>query len=157
MARQYFILSEETVGTIEKMLANLAAETRASYVLVIDRSGYVIVGHGRPTHVHPEELGAIAAGVLSAMQVIVNLSESRESTVKFHSKTMANFHFAWITPRVFLLVAFDGAQSESLVRNKARRTAELIYPHLVQGETQPTDLKSVQFIEDKLTEMFQDL
>jgi predicted regulator of Ras-like GTPase activity (Roadblock/LC7/MglB family) len=157
MVSQFFILPEEAVKAIEKMLAELVEETHARYVQVIDRSGYVIVAHGQPMHVHPEELGAIAAGILSAMQVIVNLAESKESTIKFHSQTMTNFHFAWINPRVFLLVAFDGATPESLVRSKARHTAELIHPHLSQDETQPADLRSVQFIEDKLSEMFQDL
>jgi predicted regulator of Ras-like GTPase activity (Roadblock/LC7/MglB family) len=156
MARQFFILSEDAIKTIEKLLAKLAEETHANYIQVIDRSGYVVVAHGRPAHVHPEELGAIAAGILSAMQVIVNLAESKESTVKFHSKTMTNFHFIWINPRVFLLVAFDGTANESLVRSKARRTAELIHPHVSQDDTQPVDLRSVQFIEDKLSEMFLD-
>jgi predicted regulator of Ras-like GTPase activity (Roadblock/LC7/MglB family) len=156
MARQFFILSEDAIKTIEKLLAELAEETHANYIQVIDRSGYVVVAHGRPTHVHPEELGAIAAGILSAMQVIVNLAESKESTIKFHSKTMTNFHFIWINPRVFLLVAFDGTANESLVRSKARRTAELIHPHVSQDDTQPADLRSVQFIEDKLSEMFLD-
>jgi hypothetical protein len=157
MARQFFLLSETAIEAIEKMLAELVSETKACYVQVIDRSGYLVAGHGQPTHVHPEELGAIAAGILSAMQVIVNLAESQESTIKFHSKTMTDFHFAWITPRVFLLVAFDNNASEVLVRSKAFRTAKAIHPHLAQDQTEPGELRSVRFIEDKISELFRDL
>ena len=157
MARQFFLLSEEAVTAIEEALESLVTDACASYAQVVDRSGYVIASHGQPSHMHPEELGAIAAGILAAMQVVVNLAESQESTIKFHSKTMANFHFRWISPRVFLLVAFDSSTTESLVRGKTKRTVKLIHPHLAQDETQPAQLGSVQFIEDKLGELFEDL
>jgi hypothetical protein len=156
MARQFFLLSEQAIKTIESTLVDLVQESRASYAQVVDRSGYVIAGHGQPVHMHPEEL-AMTAGILSAMQVMVNLAESQEATLKFHSRTIANFHFIWINPRVFLLVAFDNQTTESLVRSKAKRTAKLIYPHLAQDDTQRTPFGSVQFIEDKLSELFQDL
>jgi hypothetical protein len=158
MARQYFLLSEEAIKAIESTLSQLVSESRAQYAQVVDRSGYVIAGHGQPAHMHPEELGAIAAGILSAMQVVVNLAESQETTVKFHSKTMANFHFYWVNARVFLLIAFDQKQTtESLVRSKALRTAKAINPHLAQDDTQRSEIGSGQFIEDKLSELFQDL
>jgi hypothetical protein len=157
MARQFFLLSEEAIAAIEKTLAELVADTKASYVQVIDRSGYLIATQGQPTHMHPEELGAIAAGIVSAMQVVVNLAESRDSTIKFHSESMANFHFIWVNPRVFLLVAFDNAASESVVRTKAAYTAAAIAPHLSQDQTQPHEIGSGRFIEDKITELFQDL
>jgi len=157
MARPFFLLSEQSIKAIEKTLVELVEESRARYAQVVDRSGYVIANHGQPSHMHPEELGAIAAGILSAMQVIVNLAESPETTLKFHSKTISNFHFHWISPRVFLLAAFDNATTESLVRSKARRAARLILPHLAQDETQRMSVGSVQFIEDKLSELFQDL
>jgi len=157
MGRQFLILPEDAIRSIEKVLTNLAKETHANYTMVIDRSGYIISGHGRPSHVHPEELGAIAAGILSAMQVIVNLAESRETTLKFHSEVMTNLHFTWINARIFLLVAFDGAASESLVVSKAKSTADKLRPLLAQDETQPVKADSVQFIEGKISEMFQDL
>jgi len=156
MGSQFFLLSEDAIKTIERTLKDLVAEARARYAQVVDRSGYVIATHGEPLHLHPEELGAIAAGILSAMQVVVNLAESQESTIKFHSKTMANFHFQWINPRVFLLVAFDKQTTETLVRSKARRAAKVIHPHLTQDETQATEIGSGRFIEDKLSELFQD-
>jgi len=157
MARQFFLLSEEAIKATEVALGDLVADARARYAQVVDRSGYVIASHGQPSHMHPEELGAIAAGILSAMQVVVNLAESKESTIKFHSRTMGNFHFYWINPRVFMLVAFDNRTTESLVRSKAKRAAKAIHPHLAQDETQPAQLGSVQFIEDKLGELFEDL
>lgn len=157
MARQFFLLSEEAIKAIEKTLADVVKDARALYAQVVDRSGYVIASEGQPTHMHPEELGAVAAGILSAMQVIVNLAESKEATLKFHSKTIGNLHFHWINPRVFLLVSFDNQTTESLVRSKAKRTAKVIFPHLAQDETQPSQIGSVQFIEDKLSELFQDL
>jgi len=157
MPRQFFVLPEQTVQSIEKVLEQLIGETHANYAMAIDRSGYVICSHGQPTHVHPEELGAIAAGILSATQVIVNLAESQETTLKFHSKTMTNFHFTWVNTRVFLLVAFDGSGSEPLVRSETKQAAERIQPFLSQDETQPGDLGSVRFIEDKLSEMLHDL
>jgi predicted regulator of Ras-like GTPase activity (Roadblock/LC7/MglB family) len=157
MARQFFLLSEQAIKSVEATLVNLVQEARACYAQVVDRSGYVIAGYGQPVHMHPEELGAMTAGILSAMQVMVNLAESQEATLKFHSRTITNFHFVWINPRVFLLVAFDNQTTESLVRSKAKRTAKIIYPHLAQDDTQRTPFGSVQFIEDKLSELFQDL
>ena len=157
MARQFFLLSEEAIEAIEKTLLELVTDSKAAYAQVIDRSGYLIAAQGQPTHMHPEEMGAIAAGIVSAMQVVVNLAESKESTIRFHSKNMANFHFIWINPRVFLLVAFDNAAAESVVRAKAARTAAAIAPHLSQDQTQPREIGSGRFIEDKITELFQDL
>lgn len=157
MARQVFLLSEEAMKEIEKILADLVEESKACYAQVVDRSGYVIAYHGKPRHIHFEELGAIAAGIVSAMQVIVNLAESQESTIKFHSKSMANFHFRWINPRVFLLVAFDHQTTESAVRTKAKHAAKLAHSHLAEDETQPVELGSVQFIEEKLSELFKDM
>jgi predicted regulator of Ras-like GTPase activity (Roadblock/LC7/MglB family) len=157
MGRQFFLLSEQSIQAIEKILANLVNDARASYAQVVDRSGYVVATHGQPSHMHPEELGAVAAGILSAMQVVVNLAESQEATLKFHSKTIANFHFHWVNPRVFLLIAFDNQTTESLIRSKGKRAVKLIHPHLAQDETQRADMGSGQFIEDKLSELFQDL
>lgn len=157
MARQFFLLSEDSINEIEKVLENLVGDARACYAQVVDRSGYVIATRGQPSHMHPEELGAVSAGILSAMQVAVNLAESQEATLKFHSKTLANFHYNWVSPRVFLLVAFDNQTTESLVRSKAKKATKQIYPHLAQDETQKTSLGSGQFIEEKLSELFQDL
>jgi len=157
MARQFFLLSEEAIEAIERTLGALVAESRASYALVIDRSGYLIASFGQSTHVHPEELSAIAAGIVSAMQVVVNLAESKESTIRFYSETMVNFHFVWINPRVFLLLAFDDKTSESAIRGKAGQTAKMISPFLAQDQTQQVDVGSGRFIEDKLSELFQDL
>jgi hypothetical protein len=156
MARQFFLLSEPAIKAIEKTLEELVNDSRACFAQVVDRSGYLIAAYGTSVHMHPEELGAIAAGIISAMQVVVNLAESQESTIKFHSKQMANFHFQWITPRVFLLIAFDNQTTESLVRSKVKRTSKLILPHLSQDETQQSQVSSGQFIEDKLSELFQD-
>lgn len=157
MGRQFFLLSEEAIEAIEKILADIVNDARACYAQVVDRSGYVIATHGQPSHMHPEELGAVSAGILAAMQVVVNLAESQEATLKFHSKTLANFHFNWINPRVFLLVAFDNQTTESLVRSKGKRATKQIHPHLAQDETQRSQIGSGQFIEDKLSELFQDL
>lgn len=157
MARQLFLLSEAAIEKIEKILQQLVEETQACYAQVIDRSGYLIVSHGQPAHVHPEELGVIAAGILSAMQVVVNLAESQEATVKFHSRSMTDFHLVWIDARIFLLVAFNDKASEAIVRSQAIRAARNIHPHLSQDQTQPTEMDSVRFIEDKISELFQDV
>jgi len=157
MARQFFLLSEQAVEAIEKTLATLVADSQGSYALVIDRSGYLIASHGQTTHVHPEELAAIAAGIVSAMQVVVNLAESKESTIHFYSDSMSNFHFVWINPRVFLLLAFDNNTPEAALRSKAGLTAMMITPYLAQDQTQQVDIGSGRFIEDKFSELFQDL
>lgn len=157
MARQFFLLSEDAVREIEKTLATLVAETKSRYALVIDRSGYLIASCGQPAHVHPEELSAIAAGIVSAMQVIVNLAESQESTIAFHSQTMPDLHIAWINPRVFLLLAYDDNTSEIIARGRARQAVRALSPFLAQDQTQQTNLGSVEFIESKLSELFQDL
>ena len=157
MARQLFLLSGEAIQLIEKKLGELVKQTKAQFSQVIDRSGYPIASCGNLPHIHPEELGAISAGVLSATQVVVNLAESQEITMRFHSRNMPDFHFRWVNPRVFVLVAFGSATSEEVVRDAARRFAGEVLPQLVQDQSQVPDLRSSQFIEGKIAELFRDL
>jgi len=157
MARQFFLLSGEAIEKIESKMGELVSQTKAKFSQVIDRSGYLIASRGQPPHIHPEEFGAISAAVLSAMRVVVNLAESQEITMKVHSQTMPDLHFRWINPRVFVLVAFDNATSDHAVRDAARSFASEVFPHLAQDQAQAPDLRSNQFIEEKIEELFRDL
>ncbi|MBM3335607.1 hypothetical protein FJY63_13190 [Candidatus Sumerlaeota bacterium] len=157
MARRIFLLSGEAIQLIEKKLGELVKQTRAQFSQVIDRSGYLVATCGKPPHIHPEELGTISAGVLSAIQVVVNLAESAGVTMRFHSRSMPDFHFRWVNPRVFVLVAFGSATSDQVVCDAARCFADEVSAHLAEDQSDVGGVSTAQFIEGKIEELFRDL
>jgi hypothetical protein len=157
ISRHFYQLSEKVLDLVEAQLADLLERSGARCAMLIDRSGYLILRRGKFTSVHPEEMATIGAGTFNALQSFVNMSESPELTVNFHTKSLDNIHFHQVNRHSILLVIFRFHEvAEEDVRRLSKEYAEKIAPELNKDITEVAGWNSVKFISKKLDELFED-
>lgn len=151
-----YSLSKETISAIERNLQRLIKKSLPRCAFLFERSGYIICSKGDFQYLQPEDMGAIAAGAIAALQSMVSITNSSELTITFHNTTGDRIHFAVVTPRILLAVLYDTQTNTKKVREGVREFLKVCKPYLLKDETHPTGLDSVQFINEKLNELFKD-
>ncbi|MFH0793919.1 MAG: hypothetical protein V2A74_07800 [bacterium] len=157
MNKEFFVLSEKALNVIEKALTEMLQDEEIRSALFVDRTGYIIAHRGKLSHKTAEELGVITAGFVACLNSLSSISKSENMSIKFHSNRVENLHFRSVTPRTFLAVFFDPELPDSIVEKLATVFAETVEPALDEEETEGVSFGSLEFIEEKLNELFEDL
>ena len=154
--QQFFSLSEDVLEGVEVALNELLTQSKARCCMVIDRSGCLVLQCGRFDSLHPEEMSAVGAGVFAALQSLVNMTESHELTVNFHTPNLDNIHFQEINKRMILAVIYRFYEvSEEVIREQSTTFVAETQPMLSGDETDVVSLGSIKFISKKLDELFE--
>lgn len=151
-----YSLSKETVLTIERNLQKLIRKTQVRCTFLFERSGYIISAKGDFQYLQPEDMGAMAAGALAAIQSMVSLTNSNEQTITFHNNNLDKIHFAMVTPWVFLAVFYDAKTTSKKVREAVKEFVKAVQQCIIKDQTHPVIFDSVQFINEKLNELFKE-
>ncbi len=151
-----FAISKETIEIIEKHLQRLIKIAKPKCAFLFERSGYIICSKGEFEFLQPEDMGATAAGALAALQNMVNLTNSKEQTITFYNTNVDKIHFAMVTNRVFLAVLYDSETTNKKIRDAVKEFLRIINPYLTSDESKHVTFSSVQYINDKLNELFKD-
>lgn len=156
MISDFYSLSEETISTIVQQMQRLLENTNARCALLVDKSGYIIASEGSFSYLPAEDMGAIAAGSVAALGTLVNIANSNEMTIDFHSKGIDAIYFVLLNNRVFLSILYDSSITKKKIRDASKVFVRIVQPLLDQDATQPVKLQSVEFIEEKLSELFKE-
>ena len=139
---------------IERGLWGVVQQTRATAALLIDRSGLVLAFVGDPP-LHPSQMGAVAAGIFSAMNIIIKASRSGEFVVRV-PETGANLHFQHVDKGAFLCTFYADPKEEARVREVVGKLATEARQALTQEQTTEHRVDNVNYITEKLNELFRD-
>ena len=152
MKADLVFVEPELLDRIEKQMERIMRETRCAAVMLIDRSGLVIAATGQ-IPMHPDQMGAMAASVYMAMGAMIKASRTDEFVVHLPaSKT--RFLFRYVDQRLFLCGFFGDTASETLVRAGIEELANGARNALSEKSTSSRKMEAVDFIEEKLNELF---
>lgn len=155
MTRSSIVYIDPTVlERVEARISETLETSRAGAVLLVDKSGIVLASAGEPP-LHPEQFAAMAAGVYSAMNVMIKASRTEDFVVHLPQNN-AHFQFQYVDLGLFLCGFYTDADDEEAVRSGLRQLAVDARQSIAgdQGESGKPD--NVNFIEEKLNELFGD-
>ncbi len=153
--------SSALLEKIDAAVELLLAGSRARCILVIDRSGLIVSSGGDFSDVGSDTMGAVGAGVVAALRTLVADKETPEISIKLYGSDIGRIHFMVLANRLILLMMHSRENSTGEVRAASRQFASNILPLLREESEKMHDtdelVRSVQYIETKLNEMFGDL
>jgi hypothetical protein len=145
-------VNPEVLERIERRIVVMIHEIRASAVLLIDRSGLVLAWAGDPP-LHPNQLGAVAAGISAATRSLIKANRTADFTVSVN-EAGTNFHFQNVEEGTFLLAVYPDHHDAELVRSGLDKLAQEARKTLTSNQPSSAPVESVSFIEEKLNELF---
>lgn len=155
--------SNDTLEQMDDALELLIAESKAKCALVIDRTGCILSSAGDFHPLSQENMGAVAAGVIAAINTMVARASSPEVSVKFYGNDVVDkIHYMILGDRLILCMLHSRHTTTGQVRSAAKEFTQRMLP-LIGSETTTAReegealAKSVQYIETKINELFRDL
>lgn len=118
------ILGEEESGMIAKCLGRLMDETGASYGMLIDRAGQVLVSHGDFHQAEMMHLGALLAGSYASSREMARLLREDNFRVLVQEGTREKIFTETVDDRWLLVVVFDHQAHLGLVKVLAKRATK---------------------------------
>lgn len=138
---------------LEEQLALAQSTTCASAILLIEASGVVLACVGEPP-LHPDQMGAVAAGISSAMGAMIRSSRIEDFIVRVPDIS-ACLQFHHVDTRMFLCAFYSDSQSEPVMRTALKQLALHARNALSDDQTLDRPIDHISFIEEKLNELFQ--
>ncbi len=132
------ILTAKQFDEITKVLAELAAKTKASTILLADISGQLITQRGNTEEINTQILSALAASDFAATSEMAKLvGEDAKFKLLFHEGEKRNVYLSNVGDNFFLVVVFDVSVTLGLVRiytKKAIQNLLEVFETSEQGE-----------------------
>ncbi|MGQ9730682.1 MAG: roadblock/LC7 domain-containing protein [Candidatus Zipacnadales bacterium] len=122
------IIYEEDARDLAERLDAFLRSSRASLVILIDRSGQIISERGYSRKREAEELAALAAGAFAATEQVARLIGEDSFTVLFHQGEERNIHLSVVGETALMLTAFDDRTTLGLVRLYASQATQALLP-----------------------------
>lgn len=141
------------IERVEGKLGLVLTRSRASAIMLIDRSGLVLASAG-DLPMHPDELGAIAAGTFQSMSVMIRASRAGEFIIRIPDNR-SQMQFCDVDNRVFLLAFYGDPAAEEDIREGLRELAATARNSLTEEQTADRRIDNVSFIEQKLNQLFE--
>jgi len=149
---QLVFVDRPTLQRVEREMRRVAREHRLTALGLIDRTGLLLAAVG-DLPLPPDQMGATAAGVFSAVSAIVHPAEGFEFTVQLASGGI-HLHFREVDPRLFLC-AFYMDPATSLSCSSVLRDLSELASHLLADQTaDKRKLCNLELITEKLDELF---
>lgn len=153
--------SADALEQIDGALEKLIEESQARCALLIDRTGCIISSCGDFHPISQENMGAVAAGVIAALNAMVSRASSPEVSVKFYGAEIDKIHYVVVADRLILCMLHSRNATSGQIRGAAKdfvnTCTSIIGKDKIDEKENQNLVKSVQYIESKLNEMFKDL
>ncbi len=117
------VIYDDDARSITERLDAFLAASRATFAILIDRSGQVIAERGYAQKRAAEELAALAAAAFAATEYVAHLIGEKSFSVLFHQGEQQNLHLSIVGDNALLLAAFDDRTTLGLVRLYAAEAA----------------------------------
>ena len=148
-------VSPGAVRRTDEALEHVVALEGVSCAMAIDHGGFIVASQGEVEHVTPEELASIAAASFASYELIVH---THEVSLDFHTRGIGDLHLVRVNSNLFILTVYNADHcdpAEALERS--RYAAEISRDAVGHDETVLARLGSVNFISDKLDDLFKDV
>jgi predicted regulator of Ras-like GTPase activity (Roadblock/LC7/MglB family) len=134
---QPVVIYEEDARDLTQRLDAFLKASRASLVILIDRSGQVIAERGYSRKRDAEELAALSAAAFAATEQVAKLIGENSFSVLFHQGEERNIHLSVVGDTALMLTAFDDRTTLGLVRLYAGEAAQTLLPIVqrIQGRS----------------------
>jgi predicted regulator of Ras-like GTPase activity (Roadblock/LC7/MglB family) len=110
------VIYEDDARRITERLDAFLVASRATFAILIDRSGHIIAERGYAQRPAAEELAALAAAAFAATEHVARLIGETSFSVLFHQGEQHNLHLSIVGANALLLAAFDDRTTLGLVR-----------------------------------------
>jgi len=152
--------SDAVLKQMDEGLERLLDESHAKCALVIDRTGCVLSSAGDFHPLSKDNMGAVAAGVAAALNTMMARASSPEVSIKFYGADIDKIHYMVVAERFILCMLHSRQTTTGQVRSAGKSFSQHIIPIIEKEKASETEnenlVKSVQYIEDKLNDMFKD-
>ena len=128
------VLSKEAINSIIAILDEDLLRAGADCVLLVDRSGNLIVNRGDPANLDVVALAALSAANFGATAEIAKLIGEDDFALLFHKGKNENIHFTKVGRGFILITLFGKDVSLGVIRLKTVKVTEDLLPIL--GEEQ---------------------
>jgi len=127
------VLSKEAINSIIAILDEDLLRAGADCVLLVDRSGNLIVNRGDPANLDVVALAALSAANFGATAEIAKLIGEDDFALLFHKGKNENIHFTKVGRGFILITLFGKDVSLGVIRLKTAKVTEDLLP-LLDGE-----------------------
>jgi predicted regulator of Ras-like GTPase activity (Roadblock/LC7/MglB family) len=110
------IVTEKDHTSFMTILDDLARESNAKFVFLLDKAGQQIASAGNLDDVDATSLASLTAGNVAATEGVAQLVGEPEFMTLYHEGRKEHLHINVIGKKVILLVVFDERSSLGLVR-----------------------------------------
>lgn len=152
--------SSDVLEKIDEAVEVLLEESKARCALVIDRTGCLLSSAGDFYPLAEDTMGAVAAGVIAALNTMVSRATSPEVSIKLYGSDVDKIHFLVIKDRLILCMLHTRHTTGGQIRAAAKSFSNTVTPIIEREKSdsqEGTDLaKSVQYIEAKLNDLFKE-
>jgi predicted regulator of Ras-like GTPase activity (Roadblock/LC7/MglB family) len=124
------VLSKEAIDSIIAILDEDLLRAGADCVLLVDRSGNLIVNRGDPANLDVVALAALSAANFGATAEIAKLIGEDDFTLLFHKGKNENIHFTKVGRGFILITLFGKDVSLGVIRLKTAKVTEDLLPIL---------------------------
>ena len=128
-----FVLSEEAIGKIYRLLDEDLLNAGAGCTLLVDRSGYLIATRGDPAGIDVVSLAALSAANYGVTEEIARLVGEENFSLLFHKGKNDSIHYTKIGEDFFLITIFTKDVSLGLMRLKTAKVRRDLVP-ILNGE-----------------------
>lgn len=131
------VIHEEDAGRINQVLARFLAESRASEVLLIDRSGQLLAMNGVSRTLDTVSISALAAAAFSSTSAMAQLLGEPEFPALFHEGVKRSIHVSTVDDEAILMAIFDERTTVGMVRLFAKEASKSIGTVLAESRARP--------------------
>ena len=124
------VLSKEAINSIIAILDEDLLRAGADCVLLVDRSGNLIVNRGDPANLDVVALAALSAANFGATAEIAKLIGEDDFALLFHKGKNENIHFTKVGRGFILITLFGKDVSLGVIRLKTVKVTEDLLPVL---------------------------
>jgi predicted regulator of Ras-like GTPase activity (Roadblock/LC7/MglB family) len=124
------VLSKEAINSIIAILDEDLLRAGADCVLLVDRSGNLIVNRGDPANLDVVALAALSAANFGATAEIAKLIGEDDFALLFHKGRNENIHFTKVGRGFILITLFGKDVSLGVIRLKTAKVTEDLLPVL---------------------------
>jgi predicted regulator of Ras-like GTPase activity (Roadblock/LC7/MglB family) len=124
------VLYKETIDKIKNVIHEDNMRAGADCVLLVDRSGNLIVNRGDPANLDVVALAALSAANFGATAEIAKLIGEDDFALLFHKGKNESIHFTKVGKGFILITLFGKEVSLGLIRLNTAKVTDTLIPIL---------------------------
>lgn len=120
----HLVVSESELGNIARILGRLTLDTKATHVLLLDKSGQLISTQGQTGQRDVIALGALLAGAFSSSRQVAEILGEKDFRHILQQGIHESIYTTLIGEQWLLVVVFERETHVGLVKVLARKAAD---------------------------------